>query len=171
MRNRPLLPILTGAALSVAAGVAVKFAFFPAPGASWEGPPSSGPAQILRADLKRDYQNGILTLEVTFDNSSPDPIRLEPPFARLVDAEGNSVAPFSIDAGSRPDPTVLPGEKKSLQLRYWLDPAHFSGSLDFFVGTARIPVKSGVRIDIQSLANQASLPLTSPDWTSDKSRP
>ena len=158
----PVIPIAIGVAtLAIATAL---FFHFKESGRDWSGPQGEGAGTINLVELKRDYSNGVLALDISFKNSTSVPVILQPPFARLLAAGDQPVFPYAIDAGSRPAPTIPPGQKMTFRLQYWLEPSHFTSPLDLVIGDQKLPVKSEAPFDIQSIPNQKTKTLTHPAW-------
>ena len=122
----------------------------------------SASIEVFGMNLVRDFGNAKLTVAFKAENTSDNPQPLQPPFVRLVTAEGEEVAPFFL-AFNQP-PTLEPGTSKKVELSWWLEAAHLNQSIILHLGDKQAEIKNNTPVDLEPLANEKPYALKSNEW-------
>ncbi|MCB1093978.1 MAG: hypothetical protein KDN22_00185 [Verrucomicrobiae bacterium] len=129
---------------------------------------SNAPFKVTRVELKRDFANAVLTLTVDYDNRTGDAdittaaVADDPNGARLVTTTGKAPPLFFLP-GVYP-PVIKAGDREQVTIIYWLDREQLQEGLNFESKGQRVPVKSALPFELDSVENQTSVIFTTPDW-------
>ncbi|MFV1994812.1 MAG: hypothetical protein ACC661_05195 [Verrucomicrobiales bacterium] len=149
------------------------------PGASEAAPPpappesavSSSPYAIEESRLLRDFGNAVLEIHLDVDNRENETaLELSSPTARLLggpgaDSGGSGEEIPAFFLAFAEVPTVPPGGRETVVLKYWLESGHLESPLWLHVEETALPVKNRAPFELESIPNQESASFTTPDWS------
>lgn len=145
----------------------------PAPGstaaAQQATPQETAPFTVDRIELKRDYDNGILQVHLTYDNRTGSDLQLVSPAAKLLGGpdpekgdEAEEIAAFFL--AFAPPPTIPSGGSSAAVLKFWVEKRHLENALWLQILQDRQDIKSPAPFDLESIPNQETRVLEGTDW-------
>lgn len=120
------------------------------------------PMQLRSITLTRDHGNVRMDLSAQLTNASSRTLQLVSPTVRMRTEKGREVPLFFLP--SQPPPSLPPHSTSDVKLRFWLEAADLTGSLQLEFNKERLMVKSQQPYDLQQLRNNSSLTLNPTAW-------
>lgn len=124
--------------------------------------PASGPIQIYRSVVERDYGNARLDLEVRVRHEGSEKLVLQSPKVRLLTGSGREVPSFFLPFDAQPE--VAPKSTQDVQLRYWLEKKDLAEALTLEVNGVSVPVKSATPLDLETLKSGEKKVFRAGEW-------
>ena len=123
---------------------------------------SSGPLNLRRCVVERDYGNARLDVDVSIRNDNEEKLRCLPPKVKLLAAKGREIPSFFLPFDKQPE---IPGKStQDVQLRYWAEEADLAGALTLEVEGTQLQIKSAKPFELQAMQNAEKKILKPGEW-------
>jgi hypothetical protein len=111
-------------------------------------------AEILKTELKRDYNSGRMDLLIRIHNHSAEAISLQPPSIELCTSDQRKVPAFQLQPNAQ---DLIPAGKAALvTLHYWVEQRDLQNALTLKIQGREIPLKSAEPLILAQIDNQKS---------------